>query len=269
MMMSIATVKKLSAEQHRQYREDGAIRLRGVVDPDVAARLLHEVKTVPQGEASRADMDLAYRLPSYWDCVTPVLEIAAELTGSKTLHFYNDHLFSKEPGVSKPTPWHQDLPYWPFKGDQIIAPWIALTPVRWDTSPLQYVRGSHRRGQFYRPTTAVVHPNHPDFMALPVVPDYFDTAEREGEEFLSWELEAGDVLCHHPLTVHGAYANESRTAERAGLTVRLLGEDVTWSPPAYLRDMPRVPDLEYGQPLGDDSTFPIIWTEADGPRIRG
>ncbi|MEM7478182.1 MAG: phytanoyl-CoA dioxygenase family protein, partial [Planctomycetota bacterium] len=38
---------------------------------------------------------------------------------SASARFYFDHLFVKQPGTDNPTPWHQDAPYWPFRGRKI------------------------------------------------------------------------------------------------------------------------------------------------------
>jgi len=41
--------------------------------------------------------------------------------------------------------------------------------------------------------------------------------------------EAGDVICHHPLTVHGCGRQSSISAARA-ISVRYAGRDARWDP---------------------------------------
>ena len=36
--------------------------------------------------------------------------------GAKSLNFFYDQLFAKEPGTPQPTRWHSDQPYWPVRG---------------------------------------------------------------------------------------------------------------------------------------------------------
>ena len=42
----------------------------------------------------------------------PAAQISAELMQSETAQVFHDHVLVKEPGTSKPTPWHQDGPYY-------------------------------------------------------------------------------------------------------------------------------------------------------------
>lgn len=51
-----------------------------------------------------------------------------------------DQVFVKEPGTSSPTPWHQDQPYWPIKGWQIMSFWAALDPVTEESGGIQFIR---------------------------------------------------------------------------------------------------------------------------------
>lgn len=69
-------------------------------------------------------------------CVTPVHEhaefaefvrntelsaIATELTQSKSISMYHDHVLVKEPGTRQRTPWHQDQPYCEVEGQQNVS----------------------------------------------------------------------------------------------------------------------------------------------------
>ncbi|MDB5453614.1 MAG: hypothetical protein JWO33_2192 [Caulobacteraceae bacterium] len=260
--MSEVRERPTSIDQHRaDYQRDGAICTRKAVDPKAAQALLDHFATLPKsGDRFADDMDLYKKgIPDYWDFIAPLTPLAASLMGTGSVRFYNDHLFVKPAGSQAPTRWHQDLPYWPFTGDQIIAAWIAMTPVRFEGGALQYIKGSHRRGWFFQPSEGTVpDTSDPDYLALVTPPDFFDPAERAKEEFLSWEMEPGDVLWHHSLAVHGAFANATG-ASRAGLTVRFLGDDVRWDPRSYLREANA--SLGKGDPLsGDPETFPLLWS---------
>ena len=70
---------------------------------------------------------------------------------SATVNLLYDQLFVKEPGSSERTPWHQDLPYWPVEGDQILSIWVPFDAATPDNGVVTYVKGSHLWGQKYRP----------------------------------------------------------------------------------------------------------------------
>jgi hypothetical protein len=54
------------------------------------------------------------RIPEFGEVVrqAPAAQAAAELMGSTSAQMFHDHVLVKEPGTSKPTPWHQDAPYY-------------------------------------------------------------------------------------------------------------------------------------------------------------
>lgn len=155
--------------------------------------------------------------------------VAAQLMATDRVRFYYDQLFIKEPGATSPTAWHNDLPYWPLLGEDIVSLWVALTPVSRDTSGVQYVAGSHRWNTMFR---AITPDNDAKFADpdLKPCPDYSDPEIARGHEVLSWDMQPGDVLAHHPLTAHGAGGNASADPTRIGLSIRYLGEDVRWNP---------------------------------------
>src|SRR6185503_18769057 len=80
-----------------------------------------------------------------------VAELAASLMASTKVRFYFDQLLVKQPATVEPTPWHQDIPYWPFLGQQICSVWVALTHATVDESALEFVRGSHLWKRYYAP----------------------------------------------------------------------------------------------------------------------
>lgn len=241
-----------------RYESDGVVCLRSVIQPSAAVGLLEEVEA---SNDYRHNMNLSERLASYWNCVLPLAGIAARLMQSREIRLYNDHLFVKEAGKSAATDWHQDLPFWPFAGTQIIAAWIALTPVRRTESAVHYVRGSHRFGRYYQPNPlAMRDARHPDFLAMEPCPNYFEPGRCMPEDMLSWDMEPGDVLWHNGLIFHGAEANTSPNgATRAGLTVRFLGDDVIWAPRPFFHPSARTPAVLPGERLSGDNAFPLLW----------
>jgi hypothetical protein len=55
-------------------------------------------------------------------------------------------------------------------------------------------------------------------------------ADRSKFNIVSWDLELGDALLFHALTIHGARGNNSKTTKRRAITTRWCGDDVTYQP---------------------------------------
>src|SRR6185295_11958619 len=115
----------------------------------------------------------------------------------------------------------------------IVSIWLALTPVTLESGGVQYIAGSHRWGKFYRAVTPDEDPRFTN-KALEPCPDFFDESHRAGKRFLAWDLQPGDVICHHPLTLHGAAGNASATQRRIGISLRYSGEDARWDPREFV-----------------------------------
>jgi ectoine hydroxylase-related dioxygenase (phytanoyl-CoA dioxygenase family) len=71
------------------------------------------------------------RVPEFENTVrqSPAAAVAADLMSSNRVQMFHDHILIKEPGTSKPTPWHQDSPYYFVNGVQNVSFWSPLDPV--------------------------------------------------------------------------------------------------------------------------------------------
>ena len=127
-------------------------------------------------------------------------------------------MFVKAPGAQNKTPWHQDQPYWPVHGRQVLSTWFAMDPVTLATGGLEYVRGSHDWNRVFHPESFRNDPAQAARMAKlggEKIPDI--DAARDKYECLSWDMQPGDVLIHHGMCIHGAPANSSRDHAAARL----------------------------------------------------
>ena len=80
-------------------------------------------------------------------------------------------------------------------------------------------------------------------------------------KFLSWEMEVGDALVHHPLTVHGSGKNSSSSQRRVALSLRYFGGDAVWHGPRTRFTVPGTEDesiFELGKMPINDDIFPIV-----------
>ncbi|MDE0797310.1 MAG: phytanoyl-CoA dioxygenase family protein, partial [Alphaproteobacteria bacterium] len=215
---------------------------------------------------------MARTSPGFMDIVanSPAAEIAARLMVVPDVRYLYDQLFIKEPGTTAPTDWHHDLPFWPFDGNDIASVWIALTPVNRDNSGLVYVAGSHKWNTLYRPDPA---PPRQNFLKggsgdLPPCPAFHKEFDNPEYRFVSWDMEPGDCLVHHPLTVHGAGPNASLEQRRVALSIRYFGGDAKWAAPRTSFTVPGTEHevgLERGAFPANEDVFPVIWRRADAP----
>ena len=238
--------------------------MRAAVEENLAKPGPQSREYVKPGERGRflGDIGVWWIKPELRAYVTdsPCASIAQRFLGSRKVNFFYDQLFVKEPGTQARTPWHQDQPYWPVKGWQVLSIWLTLDDVTLETSGVEYVKGSHRAGAWYKPRNFGGDPNAYRNTPGTPIPDF--DAERDRHTFLSWDMKASDVLVHHALTVHGSQGNASTTRRRRAYATRWTGDDVVYDPrpdlvPLTLAEIP----LAAGDPL-DCSVFPRIWPRA-------
>jgi ectoine hydroxylase-related dioxygenase (phytanoyl-CoA dioxygenase family) len=133
---------------------------------------------------------------------------AAQLLGGP-VRFWHDQLFCKPAHHGGVVAWHQDYSYWTRTEPMShLTCWIALDDSDRDNGCLYYVPGSHRwrllprtglTGNMDEIMTVLTPEQKRDFQPIPI------------------ELKKGQCTFHHPLMVHGSYANRSDRPRRATL----------------------------------------------------
>ena len=193
-------------------------------------------------------------------------ELAGKILDSKNINFFYDQLLVKEPKTKEPTPWHHDLPYWPIRGNHIISFWVGFDKVTKDTGAVKYIKGSHKWNKFFAPASFGKDTRFDDNykeMGLEPMPDI--NSNLEDYELLSWDVNPGDIIVHHPLVIHGSSGNFSSDTRRRGLALRYIGDDVTWDdrPGTFITNenvksiLPLL-NFKNGQSLNSD-LFPKLW----------
>lgn len=191
-------------------------------------------------------------------------QLAAQAMNSQAVRFYFDHLLVKEPETAAPTPWHQDIPYWPFQGTQICSIWLALTETTVAESAMEFVRASHADRTYYRPEVFNARDNHPNQQWTGAdggepVPDI--EGNRENFDIIGFDVQPGDAVIFSAWTLHGARGNHSANKRRAALSTRWLGDDARWwphpgsDPTVSQKDV----SVQPGEYPADDRTFPQAW----------
>ena len=279
-------VRSVTEEERAAYQTDGCTILRGIIPiewvdflRDGVDRLMARSDPSSQNYADEGEprffgqswpwlLDDAFKA---WALHGPVRDVTRQIIpGLRSLNFFYDQIFAKEPGATKATPWHQDFSYLPLKGNQILRIWVPLDPVPSDGGAVHYLKGSHKWGVVFQPTPfknireivdAYVEPPF-DF----AVPPDFD-ADYANYDWLVGEVELGDAIVWQVLTVHGSGANRTANYRRAVTSV-YTGDQVTWYPHSanMFKNLDfaghvRMPDLEPGGPI-DCEMFPRVWTAA-------
>lgn len=186
----------------------------------------YAAENLKPGEAGRFFDDYCnwQRIPEFERVIrdSEVADVAARLMGSDYVQLFHDHVLVKEPGTTKPTPWHQDGPYYFVAGRQTVSFWSPLDPVR--EASLRCVAGSHRWEKEVLPTRWLAETNfYPDSDRYMPVPD----PDADGMAIREWQMAPGDAVAFDYLTLHGARGNTAQTRRRA-FSLRLVGEDVRY-----------------------------------------
>ena len=271
-MSCLKSVREITQAEKKTYDEDGIVCLRGLFSPEwvgllqsaAEASLQHPSELHAELATLRKESGRFFHDTFIWtqnqDCRdyvfnSPAAAIAGQFMDSSKVNIFFDQWLIKEPGTATQTPWHHDMTYWPIHGWQISTLWLALDPVTLETGAVEYVKGSHRWQQKFKPASFSGSDQYEE--ELPKVPDI--EAIRDELKFAQFELGPGDCTLHHGLTVHASQGNQSLEHRRRAHVSRWVGDDVVFHPREGLQEMPPLPALSPGDPLDSD-----LW-----PRIIG
>lgn len=261
----------LSQDQIDIFQQEGVVLIKGLfadhvdtlrkgVERNMSEPGPYAAENLREGEGGRFFDDYCNwtRIPEFEEVIreSDVATVAAELMGSREVQMFHDHVLVKEPGTSKPTPWHQDGPYYFVEGRQTVSFWSPLDTVT-DAS-LRCVAGSHLWPRPVLPTRWLAessfYPNEDDYIPVP-------DPDAEGMEIREFPMEPGDAVAFHFSTLHGARGNETSQRRRA-FSLRLLGDDARYVERPG-RTSPPFPghEMQAGQRLRED-WFPVLLRRA-------
>ena len=271
--MNDAARDLVSDSDLRAYRRDGVVCVRGLLDDAWLARMTTAIARLeaapgPLRESYSPDdpgrflsekfmwtFDADFRAFVF---ESPAARVAGRLMDADKINIFYDHLMVKDPGAVSPTPWHQDMNYWPAEGRQICSIWTSFDDVDLANGGLEFVAGSHRWGMRYQPfdfrATGAVTTD--EFEPLPDIESH-----RDDHRIVSWSLEPGDAVVFDGLTLHGATGNSSAERRRRALSTRWSGDDVRFVQRKKMIKLIRDPGLTPGDPL-DCDLFPVVWRRA-------
>lgn len=263
----------ITQEQIDTFQTDGVVLIKGLFDnfidsirvgieQNLSEPGVHAAENLVGGEHGRFFDDYCNwtRIPAFEQVIreSPAAAVAAALMKSQRVQIFHDHVLVKEPGTSKPTPWHQDSPYYFVDGMQTVSFWAPMDPV--NDATLRCVAGSHRWDKPVLPTRWLAnedfYPNTEDYLPVP-------DPDAEGMQIREWTMQPGDAVAFSFQTLHGARGNNSATRRRA-FSLRFVGDDARFvdrpgptSPPFTGHGM------HAGQRLRED-WFPTVFSHGDG-----
>lgn len=257
------------------YLDDGVVLLKGLftewVEPLRAGVETNMAEPSADGRRYKAPGSDAeffsdycnwQRIPEYRQFVfeSPAAAVVADLTGSREVRLFHEHVLVKEPGAAVPTPWHHDQPYYCVDGGQTCSLWLALDKVPRETC-VEYVAGSHLWGRWFRPEYFNRNPLY-EGDGLEPVPDI--DGNRADYDIRGWSIEPGDAIAFNFLTLHGAPANNSATLRRRAFSTRWIGDDARFARRERTSPPFREVRLKPGDRM-DHPSFPLVYHEMKPP----
>lgn len=142
----------LTSEDRAYFRENGYIKLKGVLSPGAVLRLRRELvsllcksfDTELDGPATKRFLSLEMvwlddRLLRDYVLSPRIAKIAAELLGVPRVRLYHDNVLSKEPGCGR-TPWHYDDHHFPLATNDVVTAWVPAQPIPAAMGPLAFAK---------------------------------------------------------------------------------------------------------------------------------
>lgn len=275
--LDIDSIYPLSEEQLRFYRENGFIKLKQVLSPEVLAHYgdmitAKVLELNPHKHRSLAERSTYHRafiqISNLWEKNAVAREfvfgkrlarIAAQLMGTRGSRLYHDQALYKEPGGGY-TPWHADQQYWPLASDKATTAWVPLQATPVAMGPLSFAAKSHT----FEPGRDL---------------EIGDESERRIQELMTSAnftiveepFDLGEVSFHSGWTFHRAGPNNT-SQPRAVMTVIYLDEEMRLAEPANKNQVVDrdvfCPGVEAGEIIDSPKTPLIYTTSMDRERNR-
>lgn len=224
----------LSEADLDSFRKDGYLILRGLVPPELCARLdgIIEESLQPPMAPVEYEADVHYpgapqnksaqggftprrllfaysRHQLFRDLATDsvLIDMLGALLGTGELCLSQNHhncVMTKHPGFSSLTSWHQDVRYWRFDHPELVSVWFALDREYPGNGGLSLIPASHQSdlGRGRLDASLFLRTDIADNRAM------IDSA-------VAAELSAGDVLFFHCKTYHAAGRNQDDRVKKS------------------------------------------------------
>ncbi|MBX3245238.1 MAG: phytanoyl-CoA dioxygenase family protein [Acidobacteria bacterium] len=231
------SVYKISDSDRQEFWREGHILLRSVAEADVIGKYRQDIADAAfRYSTETRDMDerdtygkAFLQVTNLWQHDEKVREfvfntrfarIAADLLGVENVRLYHDQALIKEPGGG-PTPWHQDMYYWPLDSEKTVTMWMPLVDIDEQMGMLTFASGSHANKAA---GNVGISDESESF--------YGDHISEKGYPIAKADsMQAGDATFHLGWTIHSAGANLSTDRSRQVMTVIYYADGTLISPP--------------------------------------
>lgn len=210
----------LAEAQLAEYHENGYVAIRNALGPDLLERLVATTARL-YAEGSRLtrktqhfDLEASHRpeaprirriaSPTELDDVyleaafeSVLGDIAADLAGGP-VKFYHSKINFKLPHGGAEIGWHQDWPVFPHTNTNLVAISVPLNASRAGNGCLQTIPGTHKFGprSHWHEGKYLLNCNA-------------SMTEEDFRQVVNNELDPGDIVAHHGLSLHGSSQNRS------------------------------------------------------------
>ncbi len=270
---------ELTDEQLRRWDEDGFLFIEKFLEPHEVEAARSRFPLLFRGEfetglypdewnwrEGRDADDLARQICNAWRSdhtiarfvlSAEVGRLCARLARWPGARVNQDNVIWKPP-TARPLGMHQDAAYsfW-MDPPQMTTCWMALDHTKAGAGTIEYVRGSHKWGDFGPIKQFHAPENYRE--AVDTAADKIGVTP----EFVPVELPAGGVAFHHGMTFHGSDTNRHGSTSRRAMIAHTMSSvcRFTETGVSYIYNRYK----RVGDTTMDESFFPILWTE-DGYR---
>jgi ectoine hydroxylase-related dioxygenase (phytanoyl-CoA dioxygenase family) len=244
----LAGVRVLNDEQLKVLREE----LAALIDPSHPG---HELFYEFHANESADPQQILFHALGAWRIKPGLHDLlwhpafvvpATQLLGG-AVRFWHDQIFYKPARHGGVVIWHQDYSYWIRTTPMAhLSCWIGLDDSTRENGCVHYVPGSHRGPLLPRLSFA----NDMD-----AVLDSLTAEQRAEFKPVAIELKAGECSFHHPMMVHGSYANRTNSPRRA-VVLNVFRDGVRSASDAPLLE--GVPPIPAGEKI-DGQFFPLLF----------
>jgi ectoine hydroxylase-related dioxygenase (phytanoyl-CoA dioxygenase family) len=253
------------------YRTHGWAKLGQLVSAEIAAEMLVRAKSqmssvLSTGTGTNTSTSTGARMkcfevwlsPARVDQEEPFRSVTYSSTMGHNAHrlisrdtsvrLFSDKVICKIPvgahNASVETPWHQDLPSYPFDRIGNVTFWIALDEVTPEQGSLRFLDYSHQSG----PLGRVSSEDDSLFHQHEYLPDLYDMSP-------PLHLQPGDATVHNGLVVHGAAENQTDRL-RWSFVANYIPGDTRYTGAAFFKTdgLGLKPEQQFDHP-----NFPIVF----------
>ena len=244
----LAGIRLLDERQVARLREE----LSELVRPEQASNpLFYEYNSNESGDPNTVLFHAlgAWRVSkSFHDLLwhLPLLVTASQLLQGP-VRFWHDQIFYKPAHHGGVVAWHQDYSYWTrTKPLAHLSCWIGLDDSTRENGCVHYVPGSHRWNLL--PITGLAN-------SMNAIEGVLSPEQREDFKPIPIELKSGEASFHHPLMIHGSFANTTGQPRR-GVVINVVRDGVCSDSDEPLLE--GVPPIPKGQKL-NGQFFPLLF----------